>query len=611
MLERNILLENGITEYTADILIQDFQRTLSYKQEQARVFKILDAADHSDIWKIYKHPLPGYTQTPVYNPITVIRESTKASIMPTSYAADFRPTSMDAKQLAEDLNSYMSYKWSAAKMDSINSDAADYAFLHGTSAVLFGWDKDIVGADDIQGALPIFKKAEIQAKAIHPSNLFPDPNATSIEEASYVFISERKTKAFLKTIPKFADTISLIEEANNSMNVNDPNYVLDQNKNSDHNVVTFLTCYKKVLRANTPGHPELGFRVAVDIIYLAGRTVIGVVKDIQPNRIPIVTLYDERIPNNFWGISRCYKVLESVLTVNKLDSIEATSVIKNQNPAEFINAQAGLDIADYQANRGNPNKAYVVNIDPRMVSATTETHEIPMTLKDFKNYLIQGIKEVSGVDNIYQGSGFGSIQTTGGIQEAVNRSTLRDNVRIANINTFIREEVELILQFYVIHGNREQFFKKETDNFNMATGKPIDFDPAQLVGRQDIEIEVSATVPKTAQAYEDAAMKLMELNLKYDPSSKGYPDIITPEEVVSYLNIPKAQKRVMQERMALQYQNLKLQEYTTVLTAVGALTQGGMAPEMALQEIVTQIQQSKLGQIPAANVAPVPNKGTL
>lgn len=611
MLERNILLENGITEYTADTLVQDFQRTLSYKQEQARVFKILDAADQSNIWKIYKHPLPAYTQTPVYNPITVIRESTKASIMPTSYAADFRPTSMEAKPLAESLNSYMHYKWNASKMDSVNSDAADYAFLHGTAAVLFGWDKDIVDASDIQGAFPIFKKSEIQAKAIHPSNLFPDPGASCIEEASYVFISERKTKAFLKTIPKFADAIPLIEQANNSMQTNDPNYVLDQNKNSDYNVVTFLTCYKKVLRPTTPGHPELGFKVEVDIIYLAGRTVIGVVKNIQPARIPIVVLYDERIPNNFWGISRCYKVLESALTVNKLDSIEATGVIKHQNPPEFINAQAGLDVQDYQQNRGNPSKAFVVNIDPRLVSANADIPETPMALKDFKSYLIQGIKEVSGVDNIYQGQGFGSIQTTGGIQEAVNRSTLRDNVRIGNINTFIKEEVELILQFYVIHGSKETFFKKETNNFNSATGVPVSFDPASLIGRQDIEIEVSATVPKTAQAYEEAAMKLMELNLKYDPASKGYPDMITPEEVVNYLNIPQAQKKVMQERMALQYQNLKLQEYSTVLVGVGTLVQGGMSPEMALQEIVNQIQQSKLGQVPAANVAPVQNKGTL
>ena len=52
--------------------------------------------------------------------------------------------------------------------------------------------------------------------------------------------------------------------------------------------------------------------------------------NIEPNIIPFVPLYDEKIPNNFWGISKCYKVLSLVLTLNQLDSIEATGYFKNQ-----------------------------------------------------------------------------------------------------------------------------------------------------------------------------------------------------------------------------------------------------------------------------------------
>ena len=103
---QDILDAYGITEYSADQISTDFDEAVSLKGEQARIFKILDAADHSDIWKTYNRKLPSYVQTPVNNPITVIKEATKASIMPTSYQGDFRPMNIAARELAEIANKY-------------------------------------------------------------------------------------------------------------------------------------------------------------------------------------------------------------------------------------------------------------------------------------------------------------------------------------------------------------------------------------------------------------------------------------------------------------------------------------------------------------------------
>jgi hypothetical protein len=56
--------------------------------------------------------------------------------------------------------------------------------------------------------------------------------------------------------------------------------------------------------------------------------------------------------------------------------------------------------------------------------------------------------------------------------------------------------------------------------------------------------------------------------------------------------------------MDFQMENMKLEEYIAVLTAVGTLTQGGMQPEEAVQEVVKMLQQTPLGQQPATNPAP-------
>ena len=595
---QDILDRYGITEYTVDDIVSDFNDAMNYKSEQARIFKILDAADHSDIWKTYNRKIPAYMQTPVNNPITIIKEATKASIMPTAYAGDYRPLTLAARELADTANKYFQLKWNASNMDEINGEAADYAYLHGTSGVLFGWNSDIVDPSDVSSLLRV--RSEIQAKAWHPSNIFPDPEAATVDEMRYMFFAERKSKAFLKTIPRFAGALYSLDAANDTLGHTDPKYILDKAKQSASNVVTFLTCYKKILRVKQD--PTTGVfkpTPSVDIIYMAGRNILDVSKDIQPATIPFVPLYDDKVPNNFWGISKCYKVLSMVLTLNQIDSVEATAYFKNQNPAEFINAMSGLNVSDYQNKKDNPDSAFTVNCDPKAVQSYAERPELPKTIDDFRSYLITMIQNVSGVDAAYLGRDYGSIQTTGGVNQAIDRATMRDSTRIKAIDSFIRKELELITQFYILHGERQSFYPQMLNKNQQNQATEMEFDPTSLIGRHDIEICVSNSAPRSNQSYEDAAQKLFELQMKYQPSQHGYPDIITPDELIGWLNIPKSQQNVLRERMQMQMQNMKVEEYAAVLTAVGTLTQGGMPAEMALQEVAKQIEMSAMGQLPA------------
>lgn len=598
---QEVLDAYGITEYTAGQIAADFDEAVAMKGEQARIFKILDAADHSDIWKTYNRKLPAFVQTPVNNPITVIKEATKASIMPTSYQGDFRPLTIAARELADTANKYFQMKWNAANVDEINSEAADYAYLHGTSGVLFGWDANIVDADDVSGQMVL--RSQLQAKAFHPSNIFPDPYAAKVGEMRYLFFAERKSKEFLKTIPRFQKALSLLDAANDSVGNTDPKYVLDKAKQNGKDVVTFLTCYKKVLRtAIDPISNMPVMKPCVDIVYLAGRTILDVEPNIKPAVIPFVPLYDEKVPNNFWGISKCYKVLSMVLTLNQLDSTEATAYFKHQNPAEFINALAGINVAEYQRKRDNPDSAFTVNCDPRLVQSFAERPELPKTIDAFRQYLVSEIQQVSGVDSAYTGRSYGSVQTTGGVTQMIDRATMRDNTRIKAIDKFIREEIQMITQFYIANGGAESFFPQMEDARRQEQATEMQFDPAQLVGRHDVEINVSNSAPRSNQSFEDAAMKLFELQMKYQPAANGYPDLITPDELINWLNIPKSQKNVLRERMKAQMENMKIEEYAAVLTAVGTLTQGGMDPMMALQEVAAQIEQSAMGQLPAQRV---------
>ena len=608
MTSDDVLEAKGVVEYNTSDIIKEFEDTLAYKQEQARIFKILDAADHSDIWKIYNRKIPNFMQTPTHNPITIIKEATKASVMPTEYSGEFKALSMDVKELADTANKYFQMKWEAANMNEVNNECADYAYLHGTSGVLMGWNNNIVDSNDVTNYFNPAKHIQFQAKAYHPSNVFPDPGASTVEEMRYLFLVERKTKDFLRSIPRFQQSLYLIENSNDAVGNTNPNYILDKSKTASNDIVSFITCYKKVMRQKQD--PVSGLTTlspSVDIIYLAGRNVLDVEKDIQPNCIPFIPLYDEKVPNNFWGVSKCYKVLSLYLTLVQIDSIEATGYFKNQNPAEFINSLAGLNVADYQNKRDNPDKAFTVNCDPKLVQAYAQRPDLPKTLNGFRIYLLDAIRQISGVDAAYLGQSYGSIQTTGGVQQAVDRATMRDANRIKSIDKFIRKEIELMTQFFIIHGQQEKFYVPNPDKSSEQPGEELTFDPLDLIKHQSICIDVSNAAPRSNQSYEDAAMKLMELQMKYMPATHGYPDFITPEELIQWLNIPKPQQRLLIDRMKRQMQTMKLEEYTAVLTAIGTLTQGGMPVEDALMEVVKQME-SALGQIPAANPNNVPQQ---
>jgi hypothetical protein len=265
---------------------------------------------------------------------------------------------------------------------------------------------------------------------------------------------------------------------------------------------------------------------------------------------------------------------------------------------------SGLNVLEYQRKRGNPDNAFTVNCDPKVVQAFAERPDLPKNLDTFRQYLIQTIQEVSGVDSAYLGRSYGSIQTTGGVSQAIDRATMRDNTRIKAIDSFIHRELEIITQFYISNGQSETFFPQSNEAGAPTPQAELTFDPMQLATRQDIVIDVTNCAPRSNASYEEAAQKLFELQMKYSPGEKGYPDLITPQEVIRLLNIPKPMKTVLTERMDFQMENMKMEEYIAVLTAVGTLTQGGMQPEEAVQEVVKMLQQTPLGQQPATNPAP-------
>ena len=255
---QEILDTYGITEYTVGDLVSEFETAMSFKMEQEKVFKILDAADHSDIWKVYNRKIPHYVQTPVNNPITIIKEATKASIMPTAYAGDFRPLTVEARQVADIANRYFQMKWNASNMDEINGEAADYAYLHGTSGVLFGWNDNIIDFSDVTAQFNMGLRSQIQAKAYHPTNIFPDPGASSVDEMRYIFFAERKSKDFLRSIPRFQQALANIENVNDSYGNLDPNYILDKAKQSGKDIcrVVSLSLY-----LGTKPHIELSCNI--------------------------------------------------------------------------------------------------------------------------------------------------------------------------------------------------------------------------------------------------------------------------------------------------------------------------------------------------------------
>ena len=546
-----------------------------YTRDQKRM-RMLEQVDSSDLWKAIGAKFPAHQILPDTNFVSYVKSNIVASLYTVMKSASILPTTEEDKQLCMTLNIALERLWSLGNFGYLQFQAGSNAALFNVGYTQVGWDESLTA-----GTGDATYKGNVTLKNISPMKFMRDPFSTSLETAGYCCTYDKFHKSVFEENPKYRPRF---KEYMMKMKQNDQALPIPQlpgsDRTPDKNYYTLITYWVK----------EHGKMYEVHVI---NNDTILYWKEIKPAIFPIADLYCEDPGEKLVGISPCAKIFANNSAYNIMQSLALTAEFRNQRPPKFVSNQAGLNIRAFAKYGDDPDKTFIVNGD---ASKAVHYHEYPQISNAMPNNLAnlsQGIQMITGVDQRYTGRDTGSIITTGGTEEMLNRVTMIDTPKIMNYENYTKKLTKLVLLNLLEYAPKRKYLRKKPGTANTYESIEVDFPKIPTDTLFDYEIVISSELPKNKQKIAEAANYLMEKQMQYNQAQQGI-QLITEEEWLQMQDLPF--KEQMLERMGLQRLDNAVQDVSQVLFQYADLVNQGLDPENAMMATAQTLDQTRRGQ---------------
>lgn len=542
--------------------------------------RILDATDKGKMWESIKAKFPGYQLTPDTNWINYVKENLVASIYTTGRYADLFPKSAEDVKYTIELNSALENIW-----DTIGADY--YQFLAGERAALLnlgitrvGWKQDIVG-----GTHEEFYQGDVVFKNIDPTTFRRDPYADTFKDADFCYhfddfhVKLIKNKAIYKD--RIKELVPILGEDLSGQAALDTTVLekIDRtpNKSKDYRRITyyFVNYYE--------GKEE---RVA-EIHLLDDSYVLHCNKDLKPRCFPFALLHCNEPGGDLVGTSEPAKIFGNALTYNLLNSMFATYAYKAQRPARFVNVASGINLRQFSKYGNDADKTFPVNGDARLAVHYAEYPTIPPELFQVHQNFGFDIQRVSGVDDKYAGKDTASLQTTGGMENMLDQTTMRDNQKILLYEKYGKDLTELVLLNMIEFGDKRKYTVRDPFNPDQINEVEIDFPEIDEDVRFRYALNMQPYLPRARQRLAATATMLMEKQAQYRPD----PEFITPEEWLLCQDLPM--KDMIFKRMNIQRNTSISEQVAQSIEMFAGLVEGGVDADAALGMVADALQEQQ------------------
>lgn len=529
-----------------------------YYRRIHRKMQLLNSTDNGDLWKAIKAKFPPYQLLPDTNWVSYVKENITASLYTVAKTAQIVPTCEEDIEICEVLNVALEHDWD-------KNDVAYYQFRAGERAALLNLGLTQVYWDE--------EEKQVGYRNVDPIHFMRDPFADSLKESGWCVVYNTYHKSVFLNNPKYRDKFKAqildkkIASSEMPPDYRERNHVGDSD---DH--YTLFIWWKK----NAEG--------GIDEIHTVDNDVLLYRKEnIKPNMFPFAELYCNLPEGNIVGTSAPAKIFANNLVYNLMDSIAYTSEYKNQRPPKFVNSQSGLNIAAFAKHGTEADRTFVVNGD---ASKAVHYHQFPQVgpqLANFQMNTANNIQAISGVDGRYTGRDTGSIITTGGTEEMLNRVTLIDTPKILNYEKYTRQLTELTLRIMLEFSPVRKYIIKDdvqsTSEKVVYKTVEIDFPKIDAESVFEYTVQISSELPKNKQRVQAWANNMMEKQMQYNQQGAGI-DVITPEEWIRCQDVPYREQ--MLKRMGVQSQLNSFLEAQNVVAEYAAMIEAGALPEDAM-----------------------------
>lgn len=512
--------------YTSNSLKRMWEDAKQAGVKKDTVFKLIDSVDKGEPWSITRKQIKRSQALPVTNVLSTNRDTRYGALSVRGFVGEFRAEAPEAAQSATMLQKYFTYLWEKGSYDEPIGDALMDILTFGTGAVLISHASNA----------PISKEQKYEfadnvvIKSIDPTTIYPEPGAKSITQANYFFIKDVATLEYLETIPQFQEGIennrSAISGVLKTTDSGNERLTSDSaSVNTNYRESDFITYIGRVLLADG------SYRW--DMVYMFAGQIICIIEGIQPNMCPLIVGREQLDKASFWGQSTFKKNLPLALNINDLDSALISHAKKQQDPATFVKASSGINIADFAKNKDVPGRVFTFN--GQSVSDAVGYLTLPNLNSDAaqtSQVLFARISQNSGDSGAYSGADMGSVQTAGGISQVISRASLKDVRPVELFERFLRDVYQVLLEYAKTQPNVSSFTFKDPEEGEISYGN---FDPTQ-VNWDKISLIVDIFNHTQSNKQENVAMiqALWQQSVQYSAAQPiSEPAIMTVEEYLA------------------------------------------------------------------------------
>jgi hypothetical protein len=564
-----------MAKFTYDIykVKQKFDEYRAFKQGQLREWRLIRSLYKGEFWSYFKKNLKEYSITPDWNYFEYVVQGYMNSIYSGSFIGTLTPRYIQDEKTIQDLNAFVAYNWNKWGMKNKFLHVGENAELYNVGAMRVDWDSS---------------KGHIKLKAMSPQELYFDPSVDSYKDGEAIFIERAVNIDTLVNNPDFkAGVEEFMEKYKGVMSDKTANNRIagyENNTITNNRTVSLVECFMR----NDKGSIDQVFMLNED-------TIIYENLNIPLKRFPVVVYTPQRPDGNPYGNSKLTKILNTVVALNMLDSMEATQPYRVLNRVRFVNTDGRINMRSFADYGGTPGASFETKGDPRNLVYYVDVPVIP-DLSNIKQRLENSIFQVTGVDPYYKGRMTNSIQTTGATQAFQARVTmLTDNSRITLLEEFCEDLTKLVLEYYFAYGGDKTYTVPKlsaTGTNKIVEQRKIQFDQLRERGMKfDYNIAASTLLPMNQANLFDSAKALYEMQAQYQIK----PQIITPQDLLKYSDFP--QKDLFLQRLEKEQQDSVAETLVADLTNFASifsrLLSQGLSEEQAAQQAITILIEEK------------------
>lgn len=548
-----------------------------------RKMRVLDQTDSGELWKALGTKFPKYQILPDTNYVAYVKSNLAASIYTVEKSAEVQPTSDKDKEIITHLNVALGQIWNTCKVGDYQFLAGENAALHNVGITQVGWSENKKDGGDSKGGVVL--------ENINPIKFMRDPSAKDLDNAAYCMTYDKYHKTVFLNDKKYKDEFKKYLASNQGSGpMNIPELVDDKASKVDKDYYTLVIFWVKQDDGSINEYHTVN-----------GEFMLHSKTDIKPSMFPFADLYCNPPGDKLVGISECMKIFANNTAYNLMDSITLTAEYKNQRPPKFINSQSGLNVASFSKHGDEADRTFIVNGEAQRA---VYYHQFPQPSNDLattQQRLQYGIQNITGVDDRYTGRDTGSVITTGGVEEMLNRVTVSDTPKIRMYEAYTKKLTELILRNYLEFAPKRKYFYKKPDSTKWST-EEVDFPKISADTLFNYQINISSELPNNKQRIAQMANMLMEKQMQYREQGGGGVELITEEEWLMFQDLPN--KEYMLERMGIQRLESNVEKVSQVLFQYADLVKQGMDPNEAILATANTLSQPQgqmdMGPVPGA-----------